>query len=55
MRGHWEIWVKCISRYWELTLGNGDGLGAGAEGALRREEAGCSTSTCLVPWEWGRE
>lgn len=37
--GHWGFWIKCISRCWELTLRNGDRVGVGAEGILRKEES----------------
>ena len=30
--------VKCVSRYWELTLWNGDGFGRESEKVHRREE-----------------
>lgn len=47
--GHYELWVECISRYWELTLGNGGGLqwwgwDWGSTGGR----------ICLAPSEWGR-
>lgn len=29
--GHWRFWVKCVSRYWDLTLRYKDELGGVAE------------------------
>lgn len=35
--GHWRFCVECVSRYWELTLRNVDGLGSRVEEVYRRE------------------
>ena len=41
---------KCVSRYWELTLGMRACFERGAEEAHRRE--GSRVRICLVPWKW---
>lgn len=43
--------VKWVSKYWELTLWNGDVLEVVTDG-IHRRKAACATRTCLVPWEW---
>lgn len=51
--GHWRFWVKCVSRYWDLTFRYKDELEGVAERVLGGRKAVCSSSISLVLREWG--
>ena len=48
-----KFYVKCVSRYWYLTLRNGDELVA-VDSFTRGRKAVYLTRTYLVPWELGQ-
>lgn len=50
--GYCGFCLKCVSKYWYLTLRNGDGLGGGLKGCTGWRKAKYSTRICLVSWQW---
>lgn len=46
--------IKCVFRYFELTLGNEDRLGGALRGPTGQRKAGCSTEFCLGFCELGQ-
>lgn len=55
--GHWELWLECISRYWELIIRGGDEIrrGSGERGSQRGGKQSVFTKIRLVPWHVGQE
>lgn len=45
------LWVECVSRYWKLTLRNGNGLGGVGWGSPGRMKVGCATRGNIIPWD----
>lgn len=51
--GHWGFCVECASRYWQLTLRNGDGIGGRVEEDHRRERSRVFPEDLLSPLGMG--
>lgn len=35
--GHWEFWVKCVFKYWDLILRNREGLEGVGDWVIHKE------------------